>query len=275
MDRRGVIIGLSAGGIMLALKPFDLNSLEVELFIIAGQSNASGRGLENELPSSFPYAKRTKIFTNAWTWADGYEPTDDESVQVDTVSIDNQANKASFGMAFASGLAAVRTNKIIGLIPCARGSSSLTENWSRNLSRSTLYGSMIARAKAARAFGTVKGMLWYQGESDAHPGKQALAESYAADWLAWSQNVCDDLEDQDLKFIVTELGPSPGIETHPYWSTVQAQQQTLDGARDGNVSVVSAADLDGKEGDEVHLDTASLLTLGGRYATAMQALLTV
>jgi hypothetical protein len=79
------------------------------------------------------------------------------------------------------------------------------------------------------------------------------------------------MDDQDLKFIVTELGPNPGGFDN--WSTVQAQQQSLDGARSGNVACVSAADLTGKPGDEIHIDTASQIILGQRYAAAMNGLL--
>lgn len=274
MNRRDFIFGATSGAAMLALKPLGAVVPEVELFIIAGQSNASGRGLQSQLPGSFPNANRAKIFTNAWTWADGAEPVDNHAGQVDTVSIDTQTDKASFGMAFASGLAGLRPSKVIGLIPCAKGSTGLIRDWQRDLSRSALYGSMIARAKAARAYGTVKGLIWYQGEHEANASRTTLANSYDADMLAWMQDVCDDLDDQDLKFIVTELGPNPDAGEFSNWATVQGKQQALDGARDGNVACISAADLTGKTGDEIHINTASLLTLGGRYATAMQALLT-
>ena len=256
---------------MLVLKPIDFSSGVVDIFGVAGQSNGSCRGLMSELPSSFPYANRTKLFTNAWTWADGYEPMDDETGQIDAVSIDTQIDKASFGMSFSSTLASLRSPNTIGLVPCAKGSTGLIADWQRNLSRSTLYGSMIARLKAARAFGTVKGLIWYQGEHEANSERTALANSDAADFLDWMQDVCDDMDDQDLKFIVTELGPNPGGFDN--WSTVQAQQQSLDGARSGNVACVSAADLTGKPGDEIHIDTASLITLGQRYAAAMNGLL--
>jgi hypothetical protein len=256
---------------MLALKPLDFSGSLVEIFGYAGQSNMSGRGLQSELPPAFAYGNRVKLFTNAWTWADGYEPTDDETGQIDTVSIDTQTNKASSGMSFGSTLAGLRVPNTIGIVPCAKGATGLIADWQRNLSRSTLYGSMVARLKAARAFGAVKGIVWYQGEHEANSERTDLANSYAADWLAWAQDVCDDMDDQDLKFIVTELGPNPGGFDN--WSTVQAQQRSLDGARGGNVACVSAADLTGKPGDEIHIDTASLIVLGQRYAAAMNGLL--
>ena len=66
------------------------------------------------------------------------------------------------------------------------------------------------------------------------------------------------------------LGPDPGDPAYPYHAQVQAAQAGMSGT---GIAVVTAADLAGKSGDAVHLTTASQVTLGGRYATAMQALL--
>lgn len=255
---------------MLVLNPLP-EATEIELYIIAGQSNASGRGELNQLPD-FPLANRVKLFSNAYEWVDGYEPTDDWVGQVDTVSIDTNVAKVSAGMSFGDRLSRLRAGKIIGLVPCAKGGTGLWQ-WQRDLSRTTLYGSMLSRAKTAQAYGTLKGIIWYQGEHETAVGKQALAESYAADFLQFAADFCSDIGIPDLKFIVTELGPNPNPSVHPYWATVQAQQVSLDGERDGDIACVTAADLTGKVGDEVHLDTASQVILGSRYAETMAQLL--
>lgn len=231
----------------------------------------SGRGLEAELPR-FANADRTRIFTNAWTWAEGAEPVDDATGQIDAVSVDQVAEMAGPGMSFATSLAKLRPTKVIGLIPCAKGGSSILQ-WKRNTSRESLYGSMIARAKAAQAQGVLKGLVWYQGEAESAGADTAAAQNWRQSFLTLAQDVCDDLKAPDLKFVVTELAPNPKPEAYLNWAMIQQQQRSLSGARNGNVACVSAADLAGKPKDPIHLDTASAVILGQRYAAAMDKLL--
>lgn len=236
-----------------------------EIFILAGQSNMSGRGLLSEVPT-FPNASRVKVFSNAWVWEAGAEPVDSATGQIDTVSADIAA-AASPSMSFGSSLAGLRPNIEVGLVPCAKGGSSLND-WQPAVSRTTLYGSMIARAKAAAVQGTIRGLLWYQGEAEA--ANLSDAETVKSRTEALIANIRADLMIPDLLVIVTVLGPNPNRDDLPYWSTVQAQQEAISGS---GISVVSAADLTAKTGDEVHLTTGSLVTLGERYATAMHSLL--
>lgn len=235
------------------------------IYILAGQSNMSGRGELNELPS-FTRAGRVKIFSNAWHWVAGSEPVDSPVGQVDSVSLDSNA-AASPSMAFGDALAGLTPDVEIGLVPCAKGGSSL-DDWSRNLSRSTLYGSMFARSQEAAKDGEIKGVILYQGENDADTLEHA--NTWASRCYELIADVRADLGIPNLPFIVTVLGPDPEDPLFPYHSLVQSQQQGMSGL---GIAVVSAADLTGKVGDPIHLDTGSLVTLGQRYATAMQGLL--
>jgi len=236
-----------------------------EIYILAGQSNMVGNGELEERPA-FANASRIKNFSNAWQWIDGAEPIDDPTNQVDIVSLDTGLTCVGPGMAFANKLASLRAKREIALVPCAKGGSGLKAHWGRNLSRSTLYGSMIARAKEAAKAGALCGLFWYQGEYETDSASNAA--SYAADWLAWFANVRTDLELPNLPAVVTILGPDPG---RPYWSTVQAQIASLDGALGGKVAAITAADLTAPDG--IHLNTASLVTVGERAGTAMHGLL--
>lgn len=236
-----------------------------DLFILAGQSNMSGRGLLSEVPS-FANASQIKVYSNAGLWVGGYEPVDDPAGQIDSVSLDSNAG-ASSGMAFANALATLRPGREVGLIPCAKGGSSLNQ-WARNLSRSSLYGSMIARANEAKAQGTIKGLIFYQGENDAD------TLDHANTWVSRCQtfitNVRSDLGISNLPVIITALGPDPGDPAFPYHVNVRNAQLAMSGT---NLAVVTAADLTGKVGDVIHLNTASQITLGGRYAVAMNGML--
>lgn len=237
---------------------------------MAGQSNMSGRGVLSELPT-FQYSYKVKNYANDGNWKDAVEPIDIATNQVDSVSADTSpAVGAGPAMAFGNALAPLLPYREIGLIPCAKSATDIASWQKSGLSRTTLYGSMVARAIEAQAAGPVKGLIFYQGESDADDA--TAAANWATSCLAMITDLRADIAVPDLKVIVTKLHIDPG-NAGPHWATVQTQQDTLHGALDGDVALVDASDLVGKVGDAVHLSTASQVTLGQRYAAAMAALL--
>jgi len=68
------------------------------------------------------------------------------------------------GMAFANWVLEKHPEfGVIGLVPCAIGGTIISE-WERG---KELYSEMIKRAKASlRDGGTIRALLWYQGETD-------------------------------------------------------------------------------------------------------------
>ena len=136
---------------------------KLSLFILAGQSNMSGRG---EMPVE-PQRMNPRVFVfgNDYRWHYAKEPIDSPVNQVDLVSRDNNA-RYSLATSFANTLLEKDSTLIIGFIPCARGATSI-EKWQRNLSENSLYGSCLKRARAASTMGKIVGLLFYQGEADA------------------------------------------------------------------------------------------------------------
>lgn len=242
--------------------------LRREIFLTGGQSNMSGSGWLSELPG-FARAGNVWTFRNDWTWQNpATEPIDDATGQIDAVSIDANPGTSS-NLAFADELSRLRPGREIGLVPCAKGSSSITI-WQRNLSRSSLYGSMLARALKAAESGDIRGLLFYNGEEDSR--LLSTAQTYADNFRAMVTDFRADVGIPNLPVIVTEVGPLTGAEIphRPYWTTVQAQQRSLDGV-DG-IRCVSAVGL-ADRGDGLHLSTISHCTMGLRYARAMNEML--
>lgn len=231
-------------------------------FVIAGQSNASGQGVLAELPV-FVNADKAWLYTNAGHWSYLIEPSDSNIGQVDAVSSD-PITGASFASSFADSLYAL-TGRPVGLIPCAFGGSSI-DQWTRvaGLSRSTLYGSMIARANEAADRGALRGIIYYQGEIDTSDA--ILTASWPAKFLQWVADVRSDLGIPDLPIIMTVLGPDPHSPVLPYWADMVANQQQM--ILPHNCTRVFATDLSSKSVEPIHMTTSAQVILGQRYATA-------
>ncbi|XP_024166999.1 probable carbohydrate esterase At4g34215 isoform X2 [Rosa chinensis] len=144
------------------------------IFILAGQSNMAGRGgVVNDTltgittwdgvvpPECLPNKSIFRLSANL-TWVEAREPL---HADIDV----EKTNGIGPGMPFASAILANRASSIgaIGLVPCAIGGTNLSQ-WERG---SFLYRQMIGRAKAALLKvndngASMRGLLWYQGESD-------------------------------------------------------------------------------------------------------------
>jgi hypothetical protein len=148
---------------------------KLSLFILAGQSNMSGRGY---LPSEQSIHPRVFVFGNDYRWKIAREPIDAAHGQVDLVSEDGDAG-FSPGLTFATSLVKGDPDLAIGLIPCAKGSSSIGE-WQRNVADTSLYGSCLKRVRAAMTMGKVIGLLFFQGEEDAIDPTRAQNRSFSA-----------------------------------------------------------------------------------------------
>ena len=237
-----------------------------DLYLLMGQSNMSGRGLLDELPSRYRTMDAAiSVYGNDGVWRVASEPLDVATNQIDTVSADMAAGVGP-GLVFARTMSGSRPGRRIGLVPCAKGGSSITQ-WARSASRETLYGSCLARAREAQARGRIAGILWYQGESDADT--QADADAWPGRFSNMMDTFRRDLGEPGLPLVVVGLGDRP--LTGPYaqrfaaWATVQTGQFSL---RMESQAYVSAAGLP-RNADKLHLSTDGQIILGHRLAVAM------
>lgn len=238
-----------------------------DVYLLAGQSNMSGRGELADLTA----AEREPdpailLYGNDDKTRPATDPLDSAEGQVDTVSADPTTGVGP-GLTFARTLRATEKRRII-LVPCAKGGSSMAE-WKPTYSRTSLYGSCLTRAR--QAGGRLAGVLWYQGEADGRTEEAALR--WNQDFRALTTRLRLDLAAPRLPVVYVQLADSPGVRdgvtTHPAWASVQAAQaaaQTLN-----CVAMVSAQGL-AKRDDQMHLTTASQRQLGVQLAGQMAAL---
>lgn len=138
-----------------------------DIFIIAGQSNASGRVTNTK---SYSHATlKSILYGNDYTWKEMADFTDSNSGQVDSVSSDS-GTYGSFWPLVATSYLAARSAPC-AFVPCAKGGTTSTQ-WlpgANHQDRTTLYGSMVYRTLQTGA----KCILWWQGEQDAYNGVSA------------------------------------------------------------------------------------------------------
>ena len=251
-------------GLLLALA---LMAQKPDVYLLTGQSNMSGRGLVEELTEAERVADPAiQLYGNEGTIRPAVEPLDTAVGQVDAISTDTIAAVGP-GLFFARTLHGLNGRPVL-LVPCAKGGSSMAQ-WKPAEGRDTLYGSCLARA---RAVGKVRGILWYQGETDA--GRPDSAAGWRESFEALVSRFRTDLGGKRLPLVLVQLAdpPSPEVsapKTYPSWAAIQAVQA---GPMPACVAMVPAGGLPLKA-DTLHLTTAGQRVLGGKLAVAMDRLI--
>lgn len=216
------------------------------VYLLIGQSNMAGRAqYGGELKSPI---ERAFLLNENDEWSVAQNPLNIYS----TIRKGAGMQRLGPGYSFAREMLKNQPDISIGLIVNAKGGSKI-ELWERG---TQFYNEAIRRTKVAMKSGTLKGVLWHQGESN-----QGNPDAYPAQLKALVKNLRKDLGMDQLPFIAGQVNNVPKIN--------EAIAQ-LPGAVDGTAYVSS-------EGltctDRWHFDTESVLLMGERYAVKMQRLL--
>jgi len=247
-----------------------------DLWIMGGQSNMQGVGLLADAVKPHPMVQ---MFTSADKWMRAKEPVNfngwskykayrredpflskEESAKL----LKENIRGTGPGLAFARELYE-RVNVPIGLIPCALGGSSLTE-WSpkkKKLGPDSLYGALLERVKLCG--GNVKGMIWYQGCSDAH---KTDSPKFTKNMQNLISSFRKDLKLKTLPIVMVQIanffcsGRWPNA-IHEGWSSIREQQRHLP-KKIKNTTIVATIDLTLDDG--IHISGKSHVVLGKRLA---------
>jgi hypothetical protein len=155
-----------------------------QVWMILGQSNASGRG---SLAGAEAADDRVWMLANDYVYKQASESIDDSTDQVDAVSDDLAFAAHGPWLRAMKGLLSTQATGTMVLVPCAKSSESIA-NWmpgADRYDRATMFGSANYRrvaALAAAAPARVRGLLIWEGESNSSPAAQV---TFLADWSAW------------------------------------------------------------------------------------------
>jgi hypothetical protein len=248
-----VLLGLftSAHAANPALPPKE----NFHLFLLVGQSNMAGRGPMTEA-DKISHA-RVLMLDQAGAWVPAADPLHFDKPKAVGVGL---------SLTFADAVAAAHPEVTIGLIPCAVGGSPIDSRqpgYFYNATQSHPWDDALRRAQIALSAGTLKGILWHQGESDS---TREFAEGYAAKLHALIARMRAGLGAPSVPFIVGQMGRFEGSPWDDYKIQVDRAHRELP-EKLARVAFVSAEGLKDK-GDKTHFDTASYRELGRRYADA-------
>ncbi|MDO8544795.1 MAG: sialate O-acetylesterase [Opitutaceae bacterium] len=232
---------------------------QFHLFLLIGQSNMAGRGTvapEDKVPHP-----RVLMLNrdNAWVPA------------VDPIHFDKSVAGVGLGRSFGIQIAEARPGVTIGLIPCAVGGSPI-DSWRPGVfyqpTKSHPWDDAIRRAKLALPSGTLKGILWHQGESDS---TRELAPGYAAKLHDLVARLRAELHAPDVPFIAGQLGQFADAPWSEFKIVVDRAHREL--PKHVKQTAFVSSDRLTHRGDKVHFNSDSYREIGRRYAEAYLGLL--
>jgi pimeloyl-ACP methyl ester carboxylesterase len=225
------------------------------LFLLIGQSNMAGRGAVTPADQTPP--ARVLMLNQAGEWVPAVDPMHFDKPTVVGVGL---------GRTFGIAVAAATPGVTIGLIPCAVGGSPI-EVWRPGAyyepTKSHPWDDAMWRAQVALQAGTLKGILWHQGESDSNAQQVPLYAAKLHDLIA---RLRAELHAPTVPFIAGQLGKFADAPWNEFKVEVDRVHRELP-AKVKGTAFVSAEGLNHK-GDKVHFDADSYRMFGQRYAEA-------
>jgi sialate O-acetylesterase len=278
----------NAAGLLAA--PFRTDR-PIEVYLIGGQSNATGQGYVRNLPAGFAPCPDVLLYHSGAPHLHGSgRPDAWESLQPASESPDRFGPELGFG----NRLQTLRPGRRIALIKHAHSGTNLHAQWApgANANDRAHWGAQFATfvqtadagLKALREQGyapTLAGMIWMQGENDADEGGSASSD-YAKNLTHFIARVRAQFDAPDLVFVYGLIGKPP--ESGPGRDVVRQAQRELSADSGSPLAVNRAflvptddltrrADDPGTPypNDHNHFSSAGMLTLGERMAETMNA----
>ena len=222
-----------------------------DLYILMGQSNMAGRGLITpEIAAE--HSDHVYVYTKDQHWVVAKHP-----LHFDKPLVAGVGPGLTFGIVMANAY-----NLKTGLIPCAVGGTPIA-HWEPGTfdtrSNTHPYDDAIDRIKAAMKYGTIKGVIWHQGEGDSKPDN---AKAYLEKLAVLIHRIREIVGNPNLPFVSGELGRYR--DSYQQINKVLEQLPAL-------VPYTAVASSEGlvDKGDSTHFDGHSAQEMGRRMAVQM------
>ena len=250
------------------IEPLKSGFTSLDIYLCLGQSNMGGR---DEIPAADLVVQEDAFLLNRsgeWEKAQAYYGTDGKTItgynRYTTTRSTNTSEKMNPALSFSRAVAKYAPeDTAVGIICNAHGGTTI-EQWSKGYVATEtrpdygLYAKAVERTQAAiAAGGTLKAILWLQGESC------AAKEGYLTKLKAVADNLRTDLgvtADQ-VPFIVSQVIPGRDVQNAVFASVAGTIDNSDYISSEGTTSI----------GDNLHFDAQSARLLGLRYAEKILA----
>lgn len=227
-----------------------------DIYIIAGQSNASGTG-KGEIYD--PLQLGVHLFGNDENWKLATHPLEDATNTKHPITMHGMFHGHSPWIHFGKQLLK-DTNIPVGLIPCALGGSPMSR-WIHD--DGTPAELMINMQDIVnKAGGKIKAIVWYQGESDTINDQE---NKYQETFTKFINLVRTEYSQPSLPFFIGQLHRScdKDFMNHRAWTVIREAQRSISHNM-SNVHLVCTFDL--PLSDPIHNSSAANIILGERFA---------
>jgi hypothetical protein len=219
---------------------------QMDIFFLIGQSNMAGRAAIE--------SQDTGVLEQVYVWNDegAWERAANPLNIYSNIRKDAGMQKLGPGYYFAKTISQAYPEKELGLVVNARGGTPI-EEWQKSVANG-YYHKSLERLKAALSQGgTLKAILWHQGESNSHN-----PETYMTQLKQMVSDYRADLGLPELPFFAGQIG-----QWRSDYDALNAVLLTIP----ENIShayIISSAGL--VDIDTLHFNSQSQRTLGKRYA---------
>lgn len=225
----------------------------LDIYLAIGQSNMAGRA--SIRPEDSVAIDRASLFTgdNEEPWIEARNPLNLYSTVRKVIRMQRLGPAYSFSKSMTSAF----PDNEIGLVVNARGGTKIVQ-W---LPGTQLYEAAIAQTKKALEYGTLKGIIWHQGEGDADPLRTGM---YLGRLEILVNALREEFDDPKLPFIAGQLLESE--KRRPFNEMLLKLPEFI--RNSGVATSEGTTSFDG-----THFDSASAILLGNRHADEMIKLL--
>lgn len=261
---------------------------KIDVFLIGGQSNATGQGLVRNIPHSFKVDKSVLFYFSKYLKGSNEAETWGELCSA-------SETKEKFGPELALGTSLKRyfPNRNIALIKHGLSGSNLYEQWNpgnRNGEKQgeeytkwmTTVKTALAKLKEDGYTPVIRAMVWQQGEGDARDiAGMENSRRYGENLRNLILQIRKELAAPDMLFVYGKVMPMeavrfPGRELVRH-ALVAVSEAACSPLSVKNAFIVDCDDLQMRRNDyktqfptdDVHLGTFGLLELGDRFATVI------
>jgi hypothetical protein len=241
MNRTAIILGLLIAAAPALAGEYDGPREKLHVYLLIGQSNMAGRApFTKEEAGVIP---RCWLLNDKGKWEGAKNPLNRYS----TIRKGLGMQKMNPGYTFAKTMVERDKSVNIGLVVNAKGGTSIKQ-WAKG---TKFYDEALKRTRIAMKTGTLKGILWHQGESDSGD------KQYLDKLVQFIADLREDLEQPDLPFVAGQINRVKLIN----------DQIAALPAKVKNTGFASSEGL--KAMDRWHFDSRSMRILGQKYAAAL------